>query len=196
MILFIVLAAVFLTWVIFVADDGIVVCILQTKAGNKSFRELLGELALDCVGGICVLAVVAFIVYVTSCMVFAGLDNYGSKVASQWEFNINALNDNVVTEGEWYGRRGHIDGELSYFYSRTLSYGEKIEHIPADKTYVQYSDTEHPHIEVHQTQVVIPKWVSKVFWVDVFNTKRTEYYVIVVPEGSITTTGQYEIDME
>jgi len=114
----------------------------------------------------------------------------------QWEFNINALQDNLVTEGRLYGRRGYVDGELSYFYSRTLSLGEKIEHIPANKTYVRYSDTEHPHVEVHQSCMDIPEWLSKIFFLEWMNDKHTNYYVLVVPEGTITNTGQYEIDMK
>ena len=34
------------------------------------------------------------------------------------------------------------------------------------------------------------------FWTDWVNEPITDYYVIVVPEGTISTTGTYEIDME
>jgi len=116
---------------------------------------------------------------------------------SHWEFNINAMQDNLVTEGTFARRgRGSIDGELSYFYSRTMSLGEKIEHIPANKTYVRYSDTEKPHVEVHQSCVDIPDWLRKVFFLEWMNTKSTKYYILVVPEGTITNDGQYEIDMK
>jgi len=135
-------------------------------------------------------------VWVLSIALFFGLVFVCPSEKYQWEFNINALQDNLVTEGRLYGRRGYVDGELSYFYSRTLSLGEKIEHIPANKTYVRYSDTEHPHVEVHQSCMDIPEWLSKIFFLEWMNDKHTNYYVLVVPEGTITNTGQYEIDMK
>lgn len=135
-------------------------------------------------------------VWLISILVFFGLCFVCPSETSQWRFNINALQDNLVTEGRLYGRRGYVDGELSYFYSRTLSMGEKIEHIPADKTYVQYSDDERPHVEVHQSRVDIPDLLRKTFFIDWMNSKQTNYYVLVVPEGTITTTGEYTIDMK
>ena len=76
-----------------------------------------------------------------------------------------------------------------------MSMGEKIEHIPAKKTYIQYSNDERPHVEVHQSRMDIPEWLYKVFFIEWMNDKTTDYYVIVVPEGTMTSTGQFEIDM-
>lgn len=137
--------------------------------------------------------------YVISVVVLFCLCFVLPSQTSQWEFDINALQDNLVTQGEFRGRyasRGYVDGELSYFYLRPMSIGEKVEHIPANKTYVQYSDSEHPHVEVHQSCMDIPKWLGKVFFIDWMNSKTTDYYVLVVPEGTIANTGQYEIDMK
>lgn len=155
----------------------------------KDIGEWIGDNILFGIlsaGAALVVSFVAFVVLVMEC----------PKEPSQWEFKINALQDNLVTEGNfYYGGRGHVDGELSYFYSRTLSMGEKIEHIPANKTYIKYSEDEQPHVEVHQSRIDIPDWAYKVFWLGFMNPKGTDYYVIVVPEGSITNIGQYEIDM-
>lgn len=118
------------------------------------------------------------------------------QIDTEYSFNINALKDSMVTSGEFYGRRGYIDGEINYFFSRSMDEGEKIGHIPADKSYIRYNNEETPHIEVHQKVNEIPEWVSKVFWTDWVNEPMTDYYVIVVPEGTISTTGTYEIDME
>lgn len=122
------------------------------------------------------------------------------EVETEYSFKINALKDNLVTEGEFHGgmfsMRGYVDGEISYFFSRTTSKGETIGHIPADKTYIRYDDDVHPCIEVHQSQIDVPKWVSKICWVDWINEKTTDYYVIVAPEGTITNNGTYQIDME
>lgn len=138
-----------------------------------------------------------FAVLVVSMFLGAILINTCPQETSHWDFNINALQDNMGVEGRFrYSGRGYINDTLSYYYSRTMSRGEIIEHIPANKTYVRYSDTERPHVEVHQTQPDIPEWVYKVFFIKWMTGKTTDYYVIVAPEGTITTTGQYEIDMK
>ena len=141
-----------------------------------------------------------FVVFVISFFVLIGVECTQPPQESEWSFEINALRDNLVTEGEFhgsiFGTTGSIDGEISYFYSRTMSKGEKIEHIPANKTYIRHSNDEHPHVEVHQSCIDIPKWMEKVFFLKMFNDKTTDYYVIVAPEGTITNTGRYEIDME
>ena len=118
----------------------------------------------------------------------------------EYSFRINSLKDNLVTEGEFhrriYSTHGSIDGEISYFFSRTMEHGEKIGHIPASKTYVKYDDNRTPCIEVHQTYADIPEWLDKIFFLECFNEPTVDYYVIVVPDGSIITEGVYEIDME
>ena len=129
-------------------------------------------------------------------MILFGLCFVCPTERSQWEFNINALEDNLVTQGRLYGRRGYVDGELSYFYSRTFTNGEKIGHIPASKTYVTYDNNAKPHVEVHNRRLDIPEWVEKVFWIKWMNDWQTEYYVLIVPEGTITNTGEYAIDMK
>lgn len=192
MILFILIAIGILIYTIF-ADNWLIYHLKRKtwSVFNTVSTWLLGNVLLN-------IANIIF-VWLISFVLFLGLVFVCPSETSQWQFNINALQDNLVTQGEFRGRyaqRGHIDGELSYFYSRTLSLGEKIEHIPANKTYVQYSDTEHPHVEVHQSCLDIPEWLTKVFWIEHMNSKTTKYYVLVVPEGTITNTGQYEIDME
>ena len=130
-----------------------------------------------------------------TCLGYALCDKYAED---QWEFNINALEDNLVTQGEIHGGmfavRGYFDGELSYFYSRTMSRGEIIEHIPANKTYIRYDDTVHPKVEVHTEELDIPKWVKEHLIFDL-DSKQTDYYVIIVPEGTLKNSGEYNIDM-
>lgn len=120
------------------------------------------------------------------------------KVESYYTFNINSLKDNLVTSDEIYGSafyvRGTIDGEISYFFSRTTGKGEIIEHIPADKSYINYDDNKKPCIEVHENKT--PEIVEKIFFTKWFNVKSIDYYVIIVPNGTISTDGTYEIDME
>ena len=116
---------------------------------------------------------------------------------SQYSFEINSLKDNIVTAGKInsgiYSARGYFDGELSYFFSRPTDKGEIVGHISAGKTYIQY-DNEKPRIEVHQKS--ISETMSKVFFTKWFATKETEYYVLYVPEGTISTIDEYQIDLE
>ena len=122
------------------------------------------------------------------------------KAKSYYTFNINSLKDNLVTSGEIHGGafcvRGAIDGEISYFFSRTTDQGEVIGHIPADKSYIKYDDSKKPCIEVHQENHKIPEIVEKLLFIKLCNDKSVDYYVIIAPNGTISTTGTYEIDME
>lgn len=122
------------------------------------------------------------------------------KAESYYTFNINSLKDNLVTSGEIHGGafcvRGTIDGDISYFFSRTTDKGETIGHIPADKSYIKYDDNKKPCIEVHQKNHKIPEIIEKLLFTKLFNNKSVDYYVIIAPDGTISTTGTYEIDMD
>lgn len=122
------------------------------------------------------------------------------KAESYYTFNINSLKDNLVTSGEIHDggfcMRGTIDGEISYFFSRTTDKRETIGHIPADKSYIKYDDNKKPCIEVHQKNHKIPEIVEKLLFTKWCNEKSVDYYIIIVPNGTISTTETYEIDME
>lgn len=122
------------------------------------------------------------------------------KTETQYSFNINSLKDNLVTNGEIHGSafcvRGNIDGEISYFFSRTTDKGEIIGHIPAKDSYIKYDEETKSHIEVHQTVHEFPDWLQKILWVESCNSPNTEYYVIFVPEGTISADGTFQVDME
>lgn len=122
------------------------------------------------------------------------------KAESYYTFNINSLKDNLVTSGEIHGGtfclRETIDEEISYFFSRTTDKGETIGHIPADKSYIKYDDSKKPCIEVHQKNHKIPEIVERLLFTKWLNDKSVDYYVIIVPNGTILTTGTYEINME
>lgn len=122
------------------------------------------------------------------------------KAESYYSFNINSLKDNMVTNGEIHGGafcvRGSIDGEISYFYSRVTDKGEIIEHIPANKSYIKYDDNKTPCIEVHQKNHKVPEFFNKLLFTEWCNDKSIDYYVIIVPNGTISVDGTYEIDME
>ena len=133
-----------------------------------------------------------FIVLILSAFIVSFLPTQETN----YEFKINSLKDNITTEGRLYGRRGYIDDELTYFFSRSYTDGEKIGHIPADKTYVKYNNEEHPHITVYQESPIVNKFLEKMTFADILDTTETVKYVITVPDGTIETMGTYSIDME
>lgn len=122
------------------------------------------------------------------------------KAESYYTFNINSLKDNLVTSGEIHSGafcvRGTIDGEISYFFSRTTDKGEIIGHIPANKSYIKYDDSKKPCIEVHKKNHKIPEIVEKLLFTKWCNGKYVDYYIIITPNETISTTGTYEIDIE
>lgn len=195
MILFTIFAVCILLYTIF-ADDWLIWHIKRDVKKEHPVREVFDTIGAWFTYNLLFQALNAMVVFVASCVVLLVFANTRPYERSQWEFNINALEDNLVTQGRYYGRRGYVDGELSYFYARPMTYGEKVGHMPADKTYIRYDNDAHPHVEVHNTRIDIPEWMEDVFWLKFMNEWSTEYYVLVVPEGTITNDGQYEIDMK
>jgi hypothetical protein len=161
---------------------------------TKDFSPTIDWGVKNLIVDICITLLIMMLSFFT-CLGYALCDKYAED---QWEFNINALEDNLVTQGEMHGGmfavRGYFDGELSYFYSRTMSRGEIIEHIPANKTYLRYDNTVHPKVEVHTEELDIPEWVRENLIFDL-DSKQIDYYVMVVPEGTLKNSGEYNIDM-
>lgn len=195
MILFIIIAVCILLYTIF-ADKWLIYCIKRDSKSFHPVREVLKDINLWFWINVGLNVINAGVVFLVSCCVLIGSTFVCPVERSQWQFNINALEDNLVTEGHYYGRRGYVDGELSYFYSRSFANGEKIGHMPADKTYIKYDNNAHPHVEVHNKRLDIPDWMHNVFWIEGMNDWSTEYYVLIVPEGTITNMSEYSIDMK
>lgn len=209
MILFILIAIVILIYTIF-AEDGLINSIKEMNEYNeriksyhrcnyskkdlKSIRSVITEFIFYNI------ALNVFNVFIVLIISFFVICVYPKTAESEYSFGINSLQDNIVTEGKIYGRafytRGYIDGELSYFFSRTMSKGEVIGHIPANDTYIKYDNENNPCIEVHQISYDFPEWLTYMLPVEMLNNKEIDYYVIVVPEGTMTSDGIYKIDME
>lgn len=170
-------------------DDGLIYCLTHGQAK--------GAFGGWFICNIITILLAFLLVIILSFGICIGYSLFDIITEDQWEFNINALEDNLVTQGEIRGGmfavRGYFDGELSYFYSRTTSRGEIIEHIPANKTYLKYDNTVHPKVEVHTKELGIPKWIREL--IIELDTTQIDYYVIVVPEGTLKNSGEYNIDM-
>lgn len=163
------------------------------KYDESDFRTVVGQIFKWIFINIGLNIVNAIVVFCISIMLTVF---YPYNTESQYSFNINAIEDNLVTSGRFYGRRGTIDGELSYFFSRTMSQGEKIGHIPANKTYIIYDEESHPNIEVHQKSKDYPDWLYDFFWIRWIKDSYVDYYVLTVPKGTISNMDNYEIDMK
>lgn len=196
MILFILIAIGFALYTIF-SDSGLIDSIKNIEETNKEvygsvpkiiFQWFLLNIFFNVINFIFVFIISAIVVLCCP------------KAESYYTFNINSLKDNLVTSGEIHGGafcvRGTIDGDISYFFSRTTDKGETIGHIPADKSYIKYDDNKKPCIEVHQKNYKIPEIIEKLLFTKWFNNKSVDYYVIIAPDGTISTTGTYEIDMD
>lgn len=196
MILFILIAIGFALYTIF-SDSGLIDSIKNIEETSKEvygsvpkiiFQWFLLNIFFNVINFIFVFIISAIVVLCCP------------KAESYYTFNINSLKDNLVTSGEIHGGafcvRGTIDGDISYFFSRTTDKGETIGHIPADKSYIKYDDNKKPCIEVHQKNYKIPEIIEKLLFTKWFNNKSVDYYVIIAPDGTISTTGTYEIDMD
>lgn len=117
-----------------------------------------------------------------------------------YSFKIHALQDNLVTKGEIHGghfsTRGYIDGEMKYFFMRSMGYGDKMGYIPAKKTYIKYDNDTYPHIDVYKNVPDPPELVVWLVgdWAEHMYIEA-DRYIMTVPEGSVID-GVYEIDMQ
>ena len=124
MILFILLAIGFALYTIF-SDSGLIDSIKNIEETNKEvygsvpkiiFQWFLLNIFFNVINFIFVFIISAIVVLCCP------------KAESYYTFNINSLKDNLVTSGEIHGGafcvRGTIDGDISYFFSRTTDKGD------------------------------------------------------------------------
>ena len=195
----VILMVILMLRVLFNHDDGI------GRRYKNGLYKIIGKNKLkeDVIYGLILSAIVTFFISGFSTFILICLPLFPTYDYS-YKFNINSMKDNLVTEGHMYYRSGHIDGELSYFFSRTMNKGEIIGHIPADSSYIKYDDNVHPNIEVHQEKIdwdnavgwkVFDPWLCLFAKTDLCDSTKKEY-IITVPSNTLTEQGNYELDME
>lgn len=109
------------------------------------------------------------------------------------QYEVCSLKDNYGVDG-YIGRwHGSIDSDLEYAYIYEVKdKGLTVGHIPADKTYINFSES--------ATSVTIYAYAHRpkskfLQWFFGESTNPVEYH-IVAPKGSILITDEYIIDLE
>lgn len=95
---------------------------------------------------------------------------------------IVALNDNSLTNGRFYVRRGYVSEDLYYQYMKRSGSGFKAGKVKASKTTLYYADDDYR----------VECWEKTKKWLWFENSEI--YYKIYIPEGSITE--DYMVDLE
>lgn len=99
------------------------------------------------------------------------------------DFEIVAMQDNLNTNGRFYLTHGMIETDLYYFYMRETSRGLKQGKMPANNTYITYTE-DTPHVEYYET-----RFKEDVKWVDLFTLNDRcyveSYYRAYVPTGTV-----------
>lgn len=194
LLLYVIFTILLICYLIFNKKDGLLEGIrIKKKCGNKyriSYGSFIEAFILN-----------EFIFFILSFIICTIITLFIPATEERYSFNINSLEDNVVTQGKFYCHRGYVDGELSYFFSRTMNKGEVIGHIPASDSYIRYDDTKHPQIEVVKQMAVVPDIIN--YWMPMFEATKIMFnedcekeYIITVPSGTISNDGTYNIDME
>lgn len=128
--------------------------------------------------GICILSIVFLIVGICMCE----KQSWELPDSPYQTVQIVALNDNNMTNGRFYVRRGYISEDLYYQYMKKEGLGFKAGKVKADKTTLYYDD-ENYRVECYEKT---KKWLY-------FETSEY-YYKIYIPEGSIAE--DYSVDLE
>lgn len=143
------------------------------------------------VGGLIGIAV-ALLVFLSIILATCGAE-YEIVEEPVAQYEIYSLKDNYGVDG-YIGRwHGSINSELEYAYIYEVKgKGLTVGHIPADKTYINFSEDATSVTIYAYTERPKSKFLQ---WVFGESTNPVEYH-IVAPKGSILITDEYIIDLE
>lgn len=160
-----------------------------------AIREWCGNVA-ECILGVIIGSLIGTIV---ALLVFLGIGlaactaEYEIVENPIAQYEAYSLKDNYGVDGyigRWYGS---IDSDLEYAYIYEVEgKGLTVGHIPADKTYINFSED--------ATSVTIYAYTDRpkskfLRWFFGESTNPVEYHIIA-PKGSILITDEYIIDLE
>lgn len=147
---------------------------------------------LDIVLGVLIGIVVALLVFLGIFLVASGAE-YEIVEEPVAQYEIYSLKDNYGVDG-YIGRwRGSIDSELEYAYIYEVKgKGLTVGHIPADKTYINFSEDATSVTIYAYTRRPKSKFLQWFFG----ESKDPAEYRIVAPKDSIVIADEYIIDLE
>ena len=150
------------------------------------WEESIVELALLILLGIVIWAGIMAVV----CLAFGGIGyaipEHEQNIRMVHCQEIQALKDNNSIEGRFYLGNGHIGEEQYYYYIVNTEKGYKTEKVKSNNAYVVYNDK--PYVEKYEA-VSFKHWYTYIYAIP-----ATSYYVLYVPEGTITN--EFNIDLE
>lgn len=149
-----------------------------------------GDVNIAAMGGLC--AILCCLAVWTMTVLSVDVDKNDCKYQSVETVDILCLEDGKNANGNHYLFSGSITEDLYYYYMyNNPSLGKTIEKIPASASFINYTDRD------FRIEVLEPKCKNRFvgFWLGIDWT-LDDVYKIYIPEGSITTENNYNIDLK
>ena len=156
---------------------------------------IYGKIDWDLVGSSILLGVVVAVVAALIMVIISvvACENGNYEVIATKEVELVALQDNMQVERS--GRRRHYvyREELNYTYLyRVNGKGITSGSIPADSTYINFTESETPKLIINTENVSNP--ILKFFTFS--GMTETTTYSLYIPEDSIVVMNEYQIDLK
>lgn len=164
----------------------IIVLIIRYNLEGCDFEDIVFSVFI----GTCLCALVVLFMGLGSMVVDANIKEENKTYKLSATHQIVALKDNQGFEGHYYLFGGYSEDELTYNYAEQTPSGIKVNKLKAEDCYIVYTN-EKPEIEEWSTTGGFKHWWHYIYAIPI---NGVEYYKIYVPEGSITT--EYEVDLE
>lgn len=120
-----------------------------------------------------------------------GSDNF-THYEKDSEWTIYALDDSIGASGRFFLGSGRIDSDIYYYYVYNTVHGQKIGKLRASNVYLKYDDDNH-YIEKYNRHYN-DDLKTKLLVTQLFTKCEDSYYVIYIPEGSITN--DFTVDLQ
>lgn len=148
---------------------------------------ILGRIWLSFIGLICVAFLIFFDVLLAGVISFIVPTDEQNIQLSQTE-KITALKDNISSEGRFFLASATINDTPYYYYVVQTDRGLKQKKINAENTYIHYTKDDF-RVETYEG-VSFKNWYTYI-WA---SFPSAEYYNIYIPEGSVTS--EFNVDLE
>ena len=130
---------------------------------------------------------ISFCIYIST----EGSDNF-THYEKDSEWTIYSLDDSIGASGRFFLGSGRIDSDIYYYYVYNTAHGQKIGKLRASNAYLKYDDDNH-YIEKY-SRYYNDDLKTKLLVTQLFTKCEDSYYVIYIPEGSITI--DFTVDLQ